>query len=95
MSDNPLRIVPLGGLGEIGQNIMALEFNDEILIIDSGILFTEGDLPGVDFAIPDITYLLENRDKLLAILITTVTRTTSVRYRISYPSWICQCTHHV
>ena len=70
MSSTPLRIVPLGGLGEIGQNMMALEYDGEIIVIDAGILFPEDNTPGVDFGIPDITYLVQNKDRVRAILIT-------------------------
>ena len=70
MPDSPLRVIPLGGLGEIGQNMMVLEYEDDIIVIDAGVLFAESDMPGVDFAIPDITYLIENKDKIRAILIT-------------------------
>ena len=67
---NPLRVVPLGGHGEIGKNMLALEYGDDIVVIDAGILFPDESTPGVDFAIPDITYLLENRSRVRAILIT-------------------------
>ena len=70
MSEQPLRIIPLGGLGEIGRNMMALEFDDEIVVIDAGVMFPEEDMPGIDFAIPDFTYLRENREKVQAVLIT-------------------------
>ena len=70
MPQNPLRVIPLGGLGEIGQNMMALECDGDILVIDAGVLFPEEDMPGVDFAIPDITYLVENRERVRAILVT-------------------------
>ena len=61
MAKNPLRVIPLGGLGEIGQNMMALEYGEDIVVIDAGVLFPEEDMPGVDFGIPDISYLVENR----------------------------------
>ena len=70
MSPNPLRIIPLGGLGEIGQNMMALEYDGDIIVIDAGILFPEENMPGVDFGIPDITYLVQNKNRVRAILIT-------------------------
>ena len=70
MPDTPLRIIPLGGLGEIGQNMMAIEYGDDIVVIDVGVLFLEEDLPGIDFGIPDFTFLRENRSRLRAVLIT-------------------------
>ena len=70
MAETTLRVVPLGGLGEIGKNMMALECDGDIVVIDAGVLFPGQDMPGVDFAIPDISYLVENRAKVRAILIT-------------------------
>ena len=70
MTQSPLRVIPLGGLGEIGQNMMAFEYDEDIVVVDAGVLFPEEDMPGVDFAIPDITYLVENADRVRAILIT-------------------------
>ena len=70
MAESPLRVVPLGGLGEIGRNMLALEYDGDIVVIDAGVLFPGEDMPGVDFVIPDITYLIENKSKVRAILIT-------------------------
>ena len=65
-----LRVIPLGGLGEIGRNMMALEFDGDIIVIDAGVLFPEEDMLGVDLVIPNITYLTENRERVKGILIT-------------------------
>ena len=70
MARLPLRVIPLGGLGEIGKNMMVLEYDKDIIVIDCGVLFADADMPGVDLAIPDITYLLERKDRIRAILIT-------------------------
>ena len=70
MAQHPLRVIPLGGLGEIGKNMMALEYRREIIVIDAGVLFPEQDMLGVDLIIPDISYLIQNRDRVRAIFIT-------------------------
>lgn len=68
--NNTLKIIPLGGLGEIGLNMMAMEFDDSIIVIDSGLMFPEEHMLGIDLVIPDITYLKENIDKVKGIFIT-------------------------
>ena len=67
---SPLKIIPLGGLGEIGQNMMVIECHQDIVVIDAGLLFPGNDMPGVELGIPDTTYLEKNRDRVKAILIT-------------------------
>jgi len=65
-----LQIIPLGGLGEFGMNCMAVRWGEDIFVIDAGLMFPEAELLGVDIVVPDITYLLENRDKVRAIVLT-------------------------
>lgn len=65
-----LRIIPLGGCGEIGKNMTAIEYEDEILVIDAGIMFPENDMLGVDAIIPDYNYLKDRLEKVTAVLVT-------------------------
>ncbi|HVV45202.1 MAG TPA: ribonuclease J, partial [Bryobacteraceae bacterium] len=70
MSDKKLQIVPLGGLGEFGMNMMCIRYGDDIIVIDSGMMFPEDELLGVDIVTPDLTYLKENREFVRALLLT-------------------------
>ena len=65
-----LKIIPLGGLGEIGKNITVFEYGDDIVIVDCGIAFPEDDMLGIDLVIPDISYLTKNREKVRGIVLT-------------------------
>jgi ribonuclease J len=68
--NNTLRVIPLGGLGEVGKNMMVYEFDDKILVVDTGIMFPDNDMLGIDYIIPDFQYLYENREKVIGIVIT-------------------------
>ena len=70
MAQDKLKMIPLGGLGEFGMNCMVLRWQDDIIVIDAGLMFPEEELLGVDIVVPDISYLTENRDKVKAILLT-------------------------
>jgi ribonuclease J len=70
MPTGKLHIVPLGGLGEFGMNCMAVRWGDDIIVIDAGLMFPEAELLGVDIVVPDISYLIENRQRVRAIILT-------------------------
>jgi ribonuclease J len=70
MPTGKLQIVPLGGLGEFGMNCMAVRWGEDIIVIDAGLMFPESELLGVDIVVPDISYLIENRERIRAIILT-------------------------
>lgn len=65
-----LKITFIGGVGEIGKNMTAFEYKDEMIVVDAGLTFPDGDLPGVDIVVPDISYLVNNKSKVKAIVLT-------------------------
>jgi ribonuclease J len=65
-----VRVIPLGGLGEIGRNMMAIEYEEQIVVVDAGLMFPEEEMLGVDLVLPDVTYLIERKEKVLAFLLT-------------------------
>src|SRR5690606_9450394 len=70
MSQEEIRVIPLGGVNEIGKNMMLYEYDDKILVVDCGVMFPDEDTPGVDLIIPDFTYLRENASDIVGIVLT-------------------------
>ena len=69
-NSSKLKIIPLGGLEQIGMNITAFEYKDSIVVVDCGLSFPADDMYGIDLVIPDVTYLLDNIDKVKGFVIT-------------------------
>lgn len=67
---NKLKVIPLGGMGEIGKNITVLEYKDDILLVDCGMTFPEDEMLGIDIVIPDVSYLFKNKDKIRGLVLT-------------------------
>jgi len=70
VTDQTLKVIPLGGLGAIGKNMMVMEYDDALLVIDSGLMFPDDEMLGIDLVLPDFTYVVENRERVLAVLLT-------------------------
>ena len=70
MANLPLRIIPLGGMGEVGKNMMVYQYGEDCLVVDAGMMFPENDMLGVDYIIPDLQFLRDNADKVRGIVIT-------------------------
>ena len=70
MTDNRTQIIPLGGLGEFGMNMMAIRSGNDILVVDVGLMFPRDDLLGVDLVIPDFAYLIDNKEHVRGIILT-------------------------
>jgi ribonuclease J len=65
-----LRVIPLGGLGAIGKNMTVIEYGDALIIVDAGLMFPDEDMLGIDLVLPDFTYIMQNREKVLGVLLT-------------------------
>jgi ribonuclease J len=70
MNEQKLHIIPLGGLGEVGKNMLAVEYGENILVVDAGLMFPENDMLGIDYIIPDFQYLLDKRQRIRGIIVT-------------------------
>ena len=70
IKETPIRIIPLGGLGEVGKNITLYEYDGDMFLVDCGMAFPDEEMPGIDIVIPDFTYILENKDKIKGLVVT-------------------------
>jgi len=70
LAEDKLRVVALGGLGQIGKNMMVVEYGPHMLVIDAGLMFPENDMLGIDIVIPDMSYVLERKDRVIGVVIT-------------------------
>ena len=83
-ADAKVKIIPLGGLEQIGMNITAIECNDSIIVVDCGLAFPSDDMLGIDLCIPDVTYLKQNIDKVKGFVITHGHEDHIEPFRISF-----------
>ena len=89
-----LKIIPLGGLEQIGMNITAFEYEDSIIVVDCGLSFPEDDMLGIDLVIPDITYLKDNIDKVKGFFITHGQEDHSICIKRDKCSYLCHKAYH-
>ncbi len=69
-SKKKLKVIPLGGLGEIGKNITVFEYGKDIIVVDCGMAFPDDEMFGIDLVLPDTSYLLKNKDRIKGIIVT-------------------------
>ncbi len=67
---DPVRLIPLGGIGEIGKNMLVVEYGDDMIVIDCGLMFPDDDMFGVDLVIPDVSYLEDKKERIRAVILT-------------------------
>ena len=67
-SKKKIKVIPLGGLGEVGKNITVIEYGEEIIVVDCGMTFPDSEMYGIDVVIPDVSYLVKNQEKIKAII---------------------------
>jgi len=70
VANKSLRIIPLGGLGEVGRNALVIEYDDRLIVVDAGLMFPENDMLGIDIVIPDLSYVFERADRVVAVIVT-------------------------
>jgi ribonuclease J len=70
VTDKTLKVIPLGGLGAIGKNMMVLEYDEAMLVVDAGLMFPDDEMLGIDLVLPDYSYIVENKHRLLGIILT-------------------------
>ena len=90
-SEQKLRIIPLGGVDEFGKNITVVECGEDMVVVDCGSIFPKEDMLGVDLVIPDVTYLIKNRERIRGCCSPTDTRIISGRRRMCCIRYPCRC----
>ena len=70
MTDKKLKVIPLGGLGAIGKNMMVLEYDGAMLVLDAGLMFPDDDMLGIDLVLPDFSYIVENKERVVGVILT-------------------------